>query len=603
MCGISGVVNRDNSTVDEKTIDRMNRLIEHRGPDGNGTFFSDNFALGHQRLSILDLSDDGKQPMTYSNTLTITFNGEVYNYLELKAELVEAGFQFQTKTDTEVILAAYKHWGNDCVQHFNGMWSFVIYDAEQNTLFFSRDRFGIKPLYYTVNDEVFAFGSEIKQLLDFQENRKANDAVLIEYLISGLEEHSETTFFEGIQKLTPGCNLIYNLKDHTWNISPYYELEKLENVEGLSEADSIDRYAEKLSESVKLRMRSDVEVGTCLSGGMDSSAVTSLSAELLRENSQRKIKSIHAKVEDKGLNESGFAQQVSNHCSTEMITVQPTMDDFLSHIDTVIETQEEPFGSPSIFLQYFVLKKAREMNCLVMLDGQGGDETLLGYERYYPAIIQKKKGIAKLRAFSRITKHSKLSKLDLLKYYFYFTNHKLRVKRLKQKHSYFRNEVWERFDSTLLKEFSRRYLDIFELQKFEIIRTQLPHLLKYEDKNSMAHSVETRLPFLDYKCVELALSINNDYKVKDGWSKFILRKAVEKKLPGEVVWRREKLGFNAPEARWLSELAQDMETTIRNSKLLNERIDMDKFDFGSLDMRSKWRYFNVAKWEQIYQVN
>lgn len=603
MCGISGVVNRDNSPVNADVINRMNRLIEHRGPDGNGTFFGSNFALGHQRLSILDLSEDGKQPMTFASDYTMVFNGEVYNYIELKEELVSAGFEFRTKTDSEVILAAYKHWGTDCVKRFNGMWSFVIYDHQRNVLFGSRDRFGIKPFYYTVNEKVFGFGSEIKQLLDFQGTIAANKDVLIQYLISGLEEHSNETFFKNILKLDPGSNLEYNLLDHTFKISSYYSLEEKEGIENLDEKESIARYEQQLFEAVRLRMRSDVEVGSCLSGGMDSSAVVSMSAEVLRGESKNKMKSIHAKVEDDGLNESHFAKQVSDYCNTDMVTVQPTTEDFLSHIDAVIETQEEPFGSPSIFLQYFVLKKARELNCLVMLDGQGGDETLLGYERYYPAVIQRKKGFSRIKEFNRIAKHSRLSKLELLKYYFYFTNDKLRVRRLKKKHAHFKDSVWDQFDSTLLKEYADRYLNIFELQKLEITRTQLPHLLKYEDKNSMAHSVETRLPFLDYKCVELALSINNDYKIIDGWSKYVLRKATENRLPKEVVWRRSKLGFNAPESRWLGEAAKNMQEAVQGSALLNELLDMDKFNFAELDMRSKWRYFNVAKWEQIYKVN
>lgn len=580
----------------------MNDSIRHRGPDGEGFFFGENFAFGHRRLSILDLSTDGSQPMTYREKNVITFNGEIYNYIELREELKNECYTFHTQTDTEVILAAYDYWGESCVERFNGMWSFVIYDKERNELFASRDRFGVKPFYYTVSESMFAFGSEIRQLLPLIPQRKVNRQILLDYLITSIEEHTNDTFFDGIHKLQQGSNLIYNLSDHTYEIKEFYSLQLNPDYNTISEKEAVELYKNQLKSSVNLRMRSDVEVGTCLSGGLDSSSITALSAEILRKTSVEKIKAIHAKANEKNIDESEFASVVAQHTGSNLILVEPSYDDFQTNISAVIETQEEPFGSPSIVLQYFVLKEARSQNCLVMLDGQGGDETLLGYERYYPAFLLKKKGLNRMKAFLNSSKNSNLSKLDLLKYYVYFTNYKRRIRHLKKRHSYIKKEILNQFDSPILKEIAEKYTDIEQLQKLEIQKTQLPHLLKYEDKNSMANSVETRLPFLDYRCVELAVSLPNEYKIKEGWTKNILRKAINGHLPKEIVWRKNKLGFNAPEKTWLNNYKFTMEETITKSTLLGELINKEQFNFDELDLKTQWRLFNIAKWEQIFDV-
>lgn len=602
MCGISGIVNRMDQSVEQVEIQQMTDLIAHRGPDGSGFWHGPNFAFGHRRLSIIDLSDNGHQPMPYGEDLIITYNGEVYNYVEIRENLITLGYEFRSQSDTEVILAAYKEWGFSCVQQFNGMWSFCIYDKVKNILFCSRDRFGVKPLYFLNNENSFVFGSEIKQLLPFCSERKANKQILLDYLVLGYEDHCNETFFEGIHKLEQGSNLIYDLSEHTFEISPYYELNVRNDLRVLDEEKAINTYRECLKDAVKLRMRSDVEVGTCLSGGLDSSAVTSISAEILRKDSNRKIKAIHARVNKKSIDESSFAKKVSEFCDTDLVMVEPVEEDFISSIDEVIRVQEEPFGSPSVFLQYFVMKKARQMNCLVMLDGQGGDETLLGYERYYPAYLMQLRGLKKVRGFLQSSENSKLSKSQLIKYYLYFTNYRIRLKKLKQRNNFLKKDILEKFSSELLKEVSSSYLDILKLQKLEIKYTQLPHLLRYEDRNSMAHSVESRLPFLDYRSVETAISLPNEFKINKGWTKNLLRNAVSPFLPKEVVWRKDKLGFNAPEEEWLARIDDQISNATKNSEILKELIDFSKLDLKNMDIRTKWRLFNIAKWEKIYKV-
>lgn len=601
MCGISAIINKGNQRVPQDQIQFMNDLISHRGPDGEGFYFGDNFAFGHRRLAILDLSPDGHQPMCFKEELVITYNGEIFNYIEIRAELQDVGYTFKSQSDTEVILAAYHYWGKDCVQRFNGMWSFIIHDKRSNQLFCSRDRFGIKPFYYLTTEDRIYIGSEIKQLLPFVSKRKVNRNLLLDYLIAGVEEFSNTTFFEEINKLEQGHNLIYDLGTAQHTIERYYHFSIDRSLSQLSEDEAVQRYKAQLENAVQLRMRSDVEVGTCLSGGLDSSSITALAAQN-NMNSAFRLKTIHAKATERQIDESHFAEMVANHTNAEMHILEPSYTKFKEVVDQVIKVQEEPFGSPSIVLQYLVLEKARALNCIVMLDGQGGDETLLGYQRYYPAFLLELKGIKKIKGFIRSSENSDMSKKDLLKFYLYFTNYKLRLRYLKRRNQFYKKEIIQNYSSSILKEITSSYTDLIALQKLEVSKTQLPHLLKYEDKNSMAHSVETRLPFLDYRCVELAVSLPNQYKIKDGWTKNILRKAVDQLLPKEIVWRKNKFGFAAPEQTWLKAHEAEMKAAIQSSKVLDQLLNKEEFNYNQLDLRTKWRLFNVAKWEEHYQV-
>ena len=596
MCGISGIINKNNKSVEELLILQMTDIIAHRGPDSSGSYLYKNIAFGHRRLSILDLSSSGHQPMKYLDDLVITYNGEIYNFIEIREELIQKGYIFDSNSDTEVILKAYHCWGKTCVNYFNGMWSFSILDIKQKIVFCSRDRFGVKPFYYIENNDLFSFGSEISQLLPFLPNRILNKKVALDYLISGIEECSNETFFKDIYLLKGGHNLVFDLQTNSYEIERYYNL-KLSDQKNTS----VDDYIQELKRSITLRLRSDVKVGTCLSGGIDSSTISSFASKLY-QNSNEKFMAIHAKSSEYKTDESEFAKIVSKISNINLNFVEPSYSDFKSNILSIIKIQQEPFGSLSIIMQYFVFKKAKELGCIVMLDGQGGDETLLGYERYYPAIIKSKKGIAKLKALLQSSKNSRLSLLDTIKYQYYFSNYKLRLKRLKFKNSFYKSEILNEYESEELRIISESYNDISILQKNEIESSQLPHLLKYEDRNSMANSIESRLPFLDYKLVELSLNTNNSLKIKDGWTKFILRKAAETILPKEIVWRKAKLGFNAPEKTWTKEFENEMIKEIEQSEILNNFIHFKKLYFKNLDLRTKWRLYNFSAWEKEFKV-
>ncbi len=594
MCGIAGIVNKDKTAVHFDEIKIRTDIIAHRGPDGEGFLIEKNFALGHRRLAIIDVTVDANQPMHYTDKYSIIFNGEIYNYIEVKAELQELKYEFKTKSDTEVILAAYDYWGPNCVNKFNGMWAFCIFDRIKNILFCSRDRFGVKPFYYFNNDQRFSFGSEIKQLLDLTDCR-VNLDVLFSFLVLQIEENKEETFFAGIKKLPAAHNLIYFLENNEMKFNRYYTLNLNKEVGKLNLEQAIKLCKSDLIRSLKLRLRSDVSVGTCLSGGLDSSSIAAIASKEFELGND--FLGIHAKSTEVFTDESEFARIVAENSGINLLTVEPSVDYFYTNIQKVTRIQEEPYGGPSIFMQYAVFEKAKERGCVVMLDGQGGDETLLGYERYFPLLI---KGKSIFSAISQMLKYAKKSRLtfsSVVAYYFYFSFPTLRKKRLLKKYNFIKKEYIENINAKILFDLAKAYETPFNLQKLEITVSQLPMLLKYEDKNSMAHSIESRLPFLDYQFVENALSINPSFKISDGWSKFILRKIAEEYLPAEISWRKNKRGFESPRD-WLLNREYFL-SVIKDSEIL--KAITNKID-SNLSTDIIWRLFSVAIWEREFNV-
>lgn len=600
MCGIAGIIDLGGSRVQRELVLSMTESVAHRGPDGSGVFCEDNIGLGHRRLSIIDLSEAAAQPMFYKDRFVIVYNGEVYNYPEIKSELIAAGHSFNTGSDTEVILAAYLKWGKDCVQRFNGMWAFAIYDRNNKTVFCCRDRFGVKPFYYTIQNDVLYFGSEIKQLLKTGLTPKVNRNVLADYLVLGLEEHNEATFFEGIKRLLPGHHLTVLLGEKNFNIEKYYTLKPNQSVSGLDLNAAVDTYRDELKRSVSYRLRSDVKVGTCLSGGLDSSVIAGIAAAGYHPGDQSGFNAFTAASVDASNDETGYARQVVDHAALNWHITRPDTALFNEVINEVITTQEEPFGSPSVFMQYFVMQEARKQGCPVLLDGQGGDETLLGYQRYYPAYLKGLPFTARFNALMKSSQNSGLSVPRLIQTYYYFTNAGLRIKRQRLRSGFLKPAILDAISTDVVKEIANAASDITAMQILELTKTQLPHLLRYEDKNSMRFSIETRLPFLDYKLAELALGINNSYKIREGFTKYILRKAGAGFVPESILWRKNKIGFEAPSAVWLKN-ESFMYEAIGRSDILNS-IFKSGIPSG-LDKTILWRLFNVAKWEEVYHVS
>lgn len=601
MCGISGIINKNGSRVKKDEIKNINDLIAHRGPDDEGFYLEKNFAFGHRRLSILDLSSDGHQPMHYLDKYTITYNGEIYNYLEIKEELLKDGYTFHSHTDTEVILASYDKWGQECVNKFNGMWAFAIYDSEKEIIFCSRDRFGIKPFYYTEIDGKFVFGSEIKQLLEFYDEKFVNETILVDYLLYGLEEHTNETFFKNIYKLEQSHNLIYHIKNNSFEIKRYFGIKFDDNLNCLNEKDSIEFMKNKLENAIDLRLRSDVKVGTCLSGGLDSSSIAAIASKKYFEKTNEKFMAIHAKSIEKKTDESEFAREVASHCDLNLIEVEPQLEDITNNIEEVVYTQEEPFGGPSIFMQYFVMKQAKENKCIVMLDGQGGDETLLGYEGYFSfyfasllskfRFIQYWKEIKNLATFKVSKKRILRDSIIVL-----FRNQLSFIEKIIRNKKTFIKLKSERQRLNHLFKFH----DFKNFQVREIMIRNMPHLLRYEDKNSMRHSVETRLPFVDYQFVESAVSINDKLKFKNGFLKYILRKVVDSILPKNIVWRTNKFGFEAPTDMWIDSHKDEMINIIKKSDIINHAVELNSEIYYNKTLL--WKMYNVAVWEKVYEV-
>lgn len=601
MCGISGIINKNGSQVAHDEIRTINDLIAHRGPDGQGFYSSNNIALGHRRLAILDVSSAGQQPMTYADRYVVTFNGEIYNYVELKEQLREAGYTFASKTDTEIILAAYDKWGAECVARFNGMWAFALFDKKTQELFCSRDRFGIKPYYYANTADKFVFGSEIKQILAGADIAAvANIGTVRDFLVEGYQEHGNETFFEGIHRLRPGHNLIYSLKHNSFRETKYYSLNVSAGLAELGEQSAADLILAELKSAVKYELRSDVKVGVCLSGGVDSSSIAALSSTLYSAGSMGRLQGIHAKSSEKEKDESGYAQALADRSDIDLAVIEPSMKEFVESIDEVVYFQEEPFLTPSIFMQYFVYQKAKRIGCKVMLDGQGADEILLGYERYYSAHLRSMTGWRALKEIFLIKNNSRRSLRATLASLLYFSSARVRIKNLQRKAHFLKTEHLKHFPNIV--KVTKGGGDIREMQKMEIESFQLPHLLRYMDKNSMRHSVEGRVPFLDHNFVETCYGINNKFKINGGWTKYILRVALAGLVPADVLWRKNKFGFEAPSGSWMNQASGVMEAAIRQSKLL-ERMCVGQWDFSKIDKASFWKLYSIAKWEAIYAVD
>lgn len=609
MCGIAGLIAKAGADAPLDVIQQMTDAVSHRGPDGQGIWRQGQVSFGHRRLSIIDLSELGKQPMEDKATgCVVTYNGEIYNYLELKAELQVLGHAFKSGSDTEVLLKAYEEWGPSCVRRFNGMWAFAIFDPRRQIVFCSRDRFGVKPFYFADTPTGFAFGSEIRQLIPLLERRQADLRVVMNFLVLRTAEDIENSFFSGVLKLRGGHNLTFDLASHSYHIEKYYNLEEREDVARLAPRATLEAFDTLFQDAIKLRLRSDVKVGTCLSGGMDSSSIATLASKIYRGASGQAFSAITAISEDPATDESAFARQIVEQSGLEWLTVKPDVNDFENSIDAVVRTQEEPFAGTSIFMQYFVMARARKAGIPVLLDGQGGDETLLGYERYFAddfveALISGRPGRAldNVRGLHKNGRPGALKSLLWNLAYFHLPG--LRSSGLGQPRGFFSCDALRACDGA---NGDAGAGGLYALQKREIERTNLPVLLRYEDKNSMAHAVETRLPFLDYRLVEFSTSVAKDLKLRDGWGKYLLRKAMEHRMPADIVWRKHKFGFESPESTWMRQHAVAIDKTIASSAIVQsicEKGALGPEPLARLNQGLRWRLFSLAKWAEAFAIS
>lgn len=581
MCGISGVVHKKNRTVDRTAIDKMVAAQRHRGPDGEGVFEGPGFYLGHNRLAILDLSSAGHQPMQLETTngekLVLVYNGEVYNYLEIREELLREGHVFRTRTDTEVILHAYQEWGTRCLSHFNGMFAFVIYDSAKNLLFGARDRFGVKPIHLRQNADTFSFASEIKALLAVEKADGFDRQTVVDYLYSGHINHSSRTFFKGIEALKPGHYFEYDLSRHEIKTEPWYDLRSQIRPLDLSMQEAAEELKALLTDSVKLRLRSDVRVGTCLSGGIDSSSIAALASRRFPSGT---FIGITAQSLDSSNDETEFARIVAENSKLEWHKVRP--EDFRERLSEVIRAQDEPFGGLSVFMQDAVMREARKLNVPVLLDGQGGDEVFLGYPKYLQAL---RFPPARLFAKKMASAVGWIEKREL--------EDELRPEFSKELEA----------SQTHLLRYRQGLSDSLEAQIADITETNLPQLLRYEDRNSMRHSIETRLPFLDYRVVEFGLGLDSSLKIEGRRQKAILRDAMRDVVPALILARQDKIGFAAPDLAWEPHFRALWQSHVVKSKMMSEVTPSLRGHAGeSLSATGKWKLINLAIWAESYSI-
>jgi asparagine synthase (glutamine-hydrolysing) len=653
MCGICGIVARKRN-VNFQEVKQLNDAIAHRGPDDEG-FVSYNSAsrnivetkrntlqqadnlrsefnihLGHRRLSIIDVSEGGHQPFRDdTGKYFLVFNGEIYNYIELRSALEQRGVIFRSGTDTEVLLNLYIEYGEECLSMLNGMWSFVILDVDKNELFGSRDRFGVKPFYYFLDKDHFIFSSEIKSLLRSPHVKTGiNDPAAFDYLAGGRLTDPVSTMFSNIVELDTSSYFRLDLNSFSFVKKPYYELKfnnKWESFNADKAVSYTENVREKIINAVSLRLRSDVQVGSCLSGGIDSSSIVCVINMLLKDHKLSQIgdlqKTFTASYPGTVIDESKWAALVTESVMTDSIKTYPKPEEFADDLEKLVYVQDVPFGSTTIYSQYRVMKLASENGIKVLLDGQGADELFTGYtyfiRPFYNEMI-KNGDIRSLINEIRYVGNSPLNAKELVNTLnisiaklFLPPQIKRKLYNLKVRQNYLLNkDFYSKYESRIdlgrVLEYTGLNIALYD----QFTRTSLKELLKYEDRNSMNFSIEARTPFADdIDLIEYVFQMPSSYKIRDGWTKYILREAMTGIIPEKIRRRTDKLGFATPEYFWLNSMKDEIKDYFTPD--LNEYFDTSKIlqnwdsiitgesQTGFTDI---WRFINFAVWKKVFQL-
>ncbi|MDW7731746.1 MAG: asparagine synthase (glutamine-hydrolyzing) [Methanolobus sp.] len=544
MCGVIGF-----NWKDELLLRKMCESIKHRGPDGNGTYIDEHVSLGHRRLAVLDPSGDDLQFISNEdNTVLLTYNGRIYNFPEVREELIGKGHRFRSLNDMEVILHAYEEYGTECVHHFNGMWAFCIYDKIENILFLSRDRFGIKPLYYYFDGERFIFSSEIKAILEHDIPRKENRGIIFDYLYFNLTDHCEDTFFTGIKRLTSSHNLIFDLSSRKMEIKRYYDI-KEKIVEG---ANDPKRIRELFTEAVNRALICNVPMGSCLSGGIDSSSIV---VTMRKVKPEAEIKTFSMKFPGEEIDEALYQQAVYEKVNSVNFGVTPLPSELIDDLHDLFMAQEEPFSGTSVYGQYRIMKLAHENGVRVLMDGQGADQVLSGsnyFNGFYYYEMLKQFDVSHL--FREATQYYSKSRSFIPLVYLGLRMTPDEIKRYLYNHRKTPYLTRGFIEENAAREDMRWHISsLREAAYSSILFYALPHLLRFVDKNSMRFSIESRVPFLDHTLAEYLLSMPNELRVSEGETKYAFRRAMEDELPASVLSRHDKIGFETPEEKWLKD--------------------------------------------------
>ncbi|MCZ2458459.1 MAG: asparagine synthase (glutamine-hydrolyzing) [Chitinophagales bacterium] len=583
MCGIAGIISSDPDKVTSLRLKQMTGSLAHRGPDGEGFWINDDstVGLGHRRLSIIDLSDAASQPMAFMGRYHIIHNGEIYNYIELRSTLQRSGYKFFSRSDTEVIAAAYDQWEEDCVDHFDGMFAFTIWDEKEKKLFAARDRFGEKPFFFYSDDDQFIFASEMKALWAAGIPRKANLKMLFNFITIGYVDNPgqpDETFYDQIKKLPPACTLKYDPPGQKIEVEKYWDIDlKIQNKK-ITDHEAIEQFTDLFSASVRRRLRSDVMTGTSLSGGLDSSTVVAFSRhEDSATNSHKCFTAVFPGYEK---DEFSFSDKIAKQFKLKHHTVAIEAKDLIHQLEQLFYHQEEPFGSASILAQFKVFESAKDNGIKVLLDGQGADEVLAGYHKYYKWYWQELFFNRRLLRSGEL----KAARTNNVQEQFGFKNifaslfpdlattvleHQYLINALAHK------DLTKEFVQLQSKEAYYATPAISNLNGalyFNTCTHGLEELLRYADRNAMAHGCEVRLPFLNHELVEFLFSLPSSFKIRKGWTKWLLRETMKGELPAEIVWRKDKIGFEPPQKKWMADPAVQERIISARKKLVDEKI-------------------------------
>lgn len=560
MCGFASIISLRGSAPPSDALDRMLESIVHRGPDDVGRAVAGPVALGFRRLSILDLSPLGHQPMdTEDGSCTIVFNGEIFNFIELREQLRALGHRFRSSGDTEVLLAAYRQWGVDCVSRLNGMWAFLILDRQRGVLFGSRDRFGIKPLYRWCDDRFFVFASEIKSI---RASGLYCDALNLRtsarFLHEGRLDESEETFYEGINQVPAGHAFELPLGG-TYREWSYWDVEATAE---LPRADPASAFADLFEDAMRVHMRSDVPVGVNLSGGLDSTSILCAAARL-RAQAGAGSALLAFCYQDRSFDETRYIHDTLAQTGAQLVPLEMTPVELWDSLPRVLACQDEPVHSMTALVGYHLMALAARNGVKVILNGQGADEVLGGYGSYFAdRWCELIRAGHPLRAWREIVAHSQAHGGNA-RHRFGRALRQVAQGTLQISASY--RALAERQHAAraaacdwLQPDLARRLvapgqrvpIGLRRVLADSVTRTPLPLYLRVEDRNSMAHSIEVRLPFLDHRLVSLAFSLGSEWKLRGPWNKHLLREAMRGRIPESVRSRVDKMGFPTDASSW-----------------------------------------------------
>lgn len=604
MCGIAGIISANPSNVDRARLKKMTDSLAHRGPDGNDLWISptSKAGFGHCRLAILDLSQNGCQPMKYKDRYTIVHNGEVYNYIEHKQSLTNKGYRFQSGSDTEVIVAAYDHYKGQTPFYLDGMFAFAIWDEQEQMLFAARDRFGEKPFHYTFQNGELIFASEIKALWAAGIKKEMSYDVLAGFLALGATRNSdspEQTLYRGIVDLPPASSLKFSPSTGEFSVKKYWQLDKTSK-DSVSDSDAIMRLVELFDKSVKRRLRSDVTVGASLSGGIDSSSVV---ATMCAQRKDDAIKTFSCVFPGYEKDESAYINLVNERFHTEAFLINPKAEDFIKDIRHLLSQHDELISSASIYVQYKVYELAKLKNVKVLLEGQGADEILAGYSRYLHWFLQETL-VKHPTNLSRELSSLKLNGVEpdwgwknfLAAYLPSLTRSRLESREVaKIKRGASINK--ELLRDIVIRSHKPKVRTLNDILHYNTVDFGLQELLRYADRNSMAHGRETRLPFLQHELVEFIFALPSRFKIRDGWTKWLLRMSMSGTLPEAIAWRRDKVGFDPPQKQWMQnkkiqELVHESKKKLVSNRILDASVLQKKvqpLDTHAAD-NFDWRY-------------